>query len=372
MLFVTLGGCGGPARITADPSSAEASGGIATVAFDAGGRLWRVRATAERIYVDHSTDLGASYSPAVAVNDKPQHIRAMPEDRPGIALDRQGRITVIYYAAERHGAVPYYSYSEDNGAHFSPPRALGAAREGYEHAMVKLISDPLGRLYLFWYETTPRATSAYYTVADSAAALGVPDIKIADSMCECCRLAVDFNRAGEALALARVIFPGSIRDHALIEVGRGTGGSRRVTYDEWRIEACPRHGPAISIDHDGRYHIAWFTQGAKRQGLFYAYSTDRGAQFSEPVRIGRPGAMAEHADVLALDNRAALVWKEFDGQKTQLLAMQSADSGVHWSAPARLAESASESDHPALITDGRQIMVSWSAGDTRHRLIPLP
>ncbi|MGH8659887.1 MAG: exo-alpha-sialidase [Gammaproteobacteria bacterium] len=313
-----------------------------------------------------------SYSAPITVNETPQRIRALPEDRPGLAADKSGRIAVVYYAEESHGVVPYFSYSLDRGQHFSSPRPLTTPGSEAEHAMVKLVADDRDRFYLFWYETRAHepGASLYYTVSDKPEILPVPNRRITATLCECCRLALDFNRDQQPVLLARVIFPGSVRDHALIALNPES--TRRVTDDDWYIEACPKHGPALSIAADGRYHIAWFTQGKKRKGLFYAYADNLGQSFSQPKRFGNPKSLPEHADVLALGDRVVLTWKEFDGQRTRLLAMQSRDRGNTWLASSVIGESNSGSDQPDLITNGQRTFASWSALDNGHRLIPIP
>lgn len=370
-LYLVLWGCAS-APVAPNASASAASGLIVSVAFAPDSRVWRVHAAADRIYLDYSDDFGMSYSAPLTVNETPQRIRALPEDRPGLAADKSGRIAVVYYAEESHGVVPYFSYSLDRGQHFSSPRALNTPGSEAEHAMMRLAADSRDRVYLFWYETRAHdlGGSLYYTVSDKPEMLSVPDRRITTTLCECCRLAVDFDRREQPVLLARVIFPGSIRDHALITLDPES--TRRVTNDDWHIEACPKHGPALSIAADGRYHIAWFTQGEKRQGLFYAYADDPGQSFSQPMRFGNPESLPEHADVLALGERVVLTWKEFDGQQTRLLAMQSHDRGNNWSAVRVIGESNSESDQPHLITNGQLIFASWSALDNGHRLIAIP
>src|SRR5207249_9208192 len=65
---------------------------------------------------------------------------------------------------------------------------------------------------------------------------------------------------------------GSIRDHGVVTFNDATtpGPLRRVSVDDWKLEACPHHGPSLAIAPDGSYHVAWFTDGKARKGLFYA------------------------------------------------------------------------------------------------------
>jgi hypothetical protein len=297
-----------------------------------------------------------------------------------LIVDRLGRIFVVYYADDPHPVATYYSYSLDDGQHFNTPRLLSDQRPEVEYSMDMLVSDPSGRLYLFWYENRGKdrwaeeqGASLYYTSMDQPEQLTITNHKIKDAMCECCRLAVDFDTDSLPVLFARFIFPDSIRDHGMLKMTLdGTPGSSwRVTYDDWQLEACPEHGPALSIAGDGRYHITWFTLGQREQGLFYAYSDDQGKHFSPPMPFGAKQSLAQHADVLALDRRVVLVWKEFDGEKTRTMAMQSHDRSSTWSSASVIAESDSDSDYPFLMTDGKAIFLSWNTQDHGYRLIPI-
>ena len=67
------------------------------------------------------------------------------------------------------------------------------------------------------------------------------------------------------------------------------GEVRRVSNDDWQISACPHHGPSLSISPAGTYHVAWYTNGKARKGLFYARSDDEGGLLqSASARPFRP------------------------------------------------------------------------------------
>ena len=170
-----------------------------------------------------------------------------------------------------------------------------------------------------------------------------------------------------------MVFDGGIRDFGIVRVSPAGQPSPvvRVTNDDWQIDACPEHGAALAIDADGRYHLTWFTQGKKRQGLFYAFSENRGASWSAPLRIGSEPALPGHADVLALGNRVFLAWQQFDGTRTSILAMTSQNHGRSWTEPVELGSSTAVADYPRLITNGTSAFVSWSAGPEMYRLLPL-
>ena len=152
----------------------------------------------------------------------------------------------------------------------------------------------------------------------------------------------------------RNIFEGGVRDHAIMTfTDPATPGEvRRVSNDDWQISACPHHGPSLSISPAGTYHVAWYTNGKARKGLFYARSDDEGRTFSDPLPLGRSDRNPTRPYVLTGPHGTTMVWKEFDGEKTTVNAMISHDEGKSWSKPSAIATTTDTSDHPLLVSDG--------------------
>ena len=74
---------------------------------------------------------------------------------------------------------------------------------------------------------------------------------------------------------------------------------------------------------------------------------------------------------MAQGKHIILGWTEFDGVKTQLMVMQSNDGGQTWSQPKSIAEATTETDYPLLLSDGKEIFVSWNSKTKGYQLIPL-
>jgi len=357
----------------------EGGGLFVTAAFGPDKRLWRIVPEKKHVYVDYSTDLGKTFSAPVLINTESQLIKASGENRPGIAVDRSGRIYVVYAAEGNQPVTLYFSVSTDNGQSFSTPSPLSDKASEANSFQGRLVLSPSGQPYVFWHDERDRSdwrqsgNTIYYTTINGQSGLNTVARKLSDNLCECCHIAAAFYKDDQAVVLARFIYPGGIRDHGLIRTsadGKGPFVSR-VTFDQWSIEACPEHGPAISISDEGRYHIVWFTQGSVRQGLFYAHSSDRGLHFSNPLPFGNPEKLPSHPDIMAQGKCVILTWAEFDGVKTQLLVMQSNDGGQTWSQPKSIAEATAETDYPFLLNNNQGIFVSWNSKAEGYRLIPL-
>jgi hypothetical protein len=355
----------------------------AAPAFGPDGTLWLARPMVDRIVVLKSSDLGRTFSPPIVVTPEPMNLDWGPDARARIAVDPKGGLIVTFgtFQDKNFNGRAYFARSTDNGASFTRPRPITAdmTSQRFETAAV----DPTGRVFAAWLDkrnvAKARAAGRAYPGAALAYAwedgeAGFGDTAIAlDNTCECCRLGVAFAGAGRPAVVFRNIFPGSVRDHAVITFRdeKTPGPVRRVSFDEWKIEACPHHGPSIAIAADGSYHVAWFTDGTARKGLFYARADSGEAPFGPPRTLSPPGRQPARPYLLAGGGALHLVWKEFDGTKAVVRWQVSHDSGRQWSDVRTVAETEDASDHPLLVADARRVYLSWLTKVEGYRLIPL-
>jgi len=356
----------------------EAMGPVVTATFAADGRLWRALTRKDWLEVDYSTDLGVTFSVPVRVNAKRQRIRAVPEDRPEIAVDAQNRVFVTWAADARQPWTRYIAWSGDSGRTFSAPVPVSDAadRAVQNQTVVQAVGDGTARV--FWMDArNQRADGA--PVGSLLFATFNPDnwatprsVQIHDAMCECCRLAVARAADGGSAVLSRLVIDGRIRDVGIVSVAPdGTAAARRVTNDGWEINACPEHGPALAIAPGGRYHMAWFTLGTQRQGVYYAHTDDGGRTMSVPIAVGDRSQLAGHASVGVVGTTVAIAWQEYDGVRTSIHAMLSRDNGDSWEGPREIAGTKTEADYPFVLSNGRALYLSWDSADSGYRLFPL-
>lgn len=356
----------------------------ATPAFGPDGTLWLVRAMADKIVVARSTDLGKTFSEPVAVTPEPMNLDWGPDARARIVVDPKGGLVVTFaiFQDRNFNGRAFYSRSNDKGATFSKPRPITAdpTSQRFETAAV----DPsTGRVFATWLDkrnvAKARAAGKPYPGAalayaweDGEAGFGPTTIAL-DNTCECCRLGVAFAGPGKPAVVFRNIFPGSVRDHGVVTFKdeKMPGPVRRVSADEWKIEACPHHGPSIAILPDGSYHVAWFTDGSARKGLFYARADNGDTPFGAPRALSTPRRQPARPYLLANGTALHLVWKEFDGTKSLVRWQVSPDSGRTWSEPRTVADTADASDHPLLVANAGRAYLSWLTKADGYRLIPI-
>lgn len=350
-----------------------------SVAFGADGRLWRLLPAEKSVLVDYSIDYGKTFSAPVRINPTDAPIHSWEENPPTLAVDKKGGVYVLYFADDQQRSTSFFSRSE-SGIQFSEPVKISSQTDTSYHYQTEMLVAASGKIHFTWHDTRDRAEyrqqgggdlSLYHTSLHKGEKTFPADYRIAKNICSCCRTAMAEDVDGELVILARFVYPGNVRDHGMLKLSADGKPSEpwRVTFDDWEIEGCPTHGPALSIGADGRYHITWFTQGNKRDGLFYAWSDDKGKTFSKPLQIGDSDKLPGNPDILVLGKQVALVWKVFDGEVNQIMLMRSSDRGANWTAEKVIAQSEKKSSHPALVTNGKQIFLSWNAIDKGFQLI---
>jgi hypothetical protein len=356
----------------------------ATPAFAPDGSLWIARGFGDRVVLARSTDLAKTFSAPVPVTADPLNMDWGPDSRPQLVVDKSDGLIVTYaiFQDKRFNGRIYATRSNDNGATFAPPTPITPDSTSQRFQTVGI--DPDGRVFAAWLDKRNVAPAKAAGKAYSGAALAYawgdgttgfgPTHIAADDTCECCRLGLAFAGPGRPAVMFRNIFDNdTVRDHAVITFSdpNTPGPLRRVSVDNWKIEACPHHGPSLAIAPDGSYHAAWFTGGSARQGLFYARADNGQVPFGEPRALSAPDRQPARPYVLATATAVHLVWKEFDGEKAQVRWEVSNDGGRHWSEPRTIAETADASDHPLLIARGAQVFLSWLTKIEGYRLIAI-
>ena len=352
--------------------------------LDAKGRLWLASVKDGHVVVSHSDDLGKTISTPVTVNQEPEFIAAEGENRPKILVADNGNIYVSYtqpLETPFSGNVRF-SRSVDGGKTFAAPITVNDNLDPITHRFDAMGINGRGQIYLAWLDKRDNAAARkkeekysgiaiYYAVSNNDGKSFEANVKAADHTCECCRVALAIDVDGTPVIAWRHIFGKNVRDHAMLRLD-GKSDLVRLSHDNWEIDACPHHGPAASIAHDGIYHFVWFSNAPEMRGLFYARSSDQGKSFSSPFSFGNLKAQPAHPTALSFGKRVFIAWKEFDGESTSVNLIQSSDGGKLWSEPKKIAATADTSDHPMLIAAGEKAYLSWNTVKEGYRLTALP
>ncbi len=372
-----------PARHAHTPKAAELG---TSAAVDAQGRLWIAMkensSDGQFVVVQNSPDMGKTWSVPKRVQRTPEPVSAEGENRPKLAFGAKGEMYVTY---TKPLAKPYtgeirFARSLDGGLSFTPPMTVHANRDPITHRFESIIVDKSGRIYVAWIDKRDVEAAAarkekyaggalYYAVSEDGGASFRGDYKIADHSCECCRIALSLNPQGKVFALWRHIFEPNARDHALAELRPDGSVSeiKRTSFDDWRVDACPHHGPSLAFAADGTRHQTWFNLKDNAGGVFYAAASPSGVA-GTPLKLG--SAQAQHADVAAQGKDVALAWKQFDGKATAIIGKLSSDGGLNWQDKV-FASTQGVSDQPHLLSTASGIMLVWRTQNEGLRVLSL-
>ncbi len=303
-------------------------------------------------------------------------ISADGENHPKLLFGPKATVLIAYtqpLATPNTGFVRMLR-SVDAGRTFAPPVTVHADRQEITHRFESLAFDAQGVLHTVWIdkrdlEAAPKVgnkssysgAAIYRNVSTDGGATFGPDIKVADHSCECCRIALAQGTDGVLHAMWRHVFEPNVRDHAFAALSPAADTALvRATFDDWRVDGCPHHGPGLATAVDG-FHAVWF--GIRQQGdetgaaVRYARLKPDGSPRPETVRR-LPDERAEHADVMADGPRVAVIWRSIDGMTSTLKAWLSTDGGQTFRVQA-LGQANGDNDFPRLVQQGPRMAVVW-------------
>jgi hypothetical protein len=364
-----------------------------SVAMDAQGAVWRVTEKDGMVMVDVSRDLAKTFSKPLAVNSAPQKIAADGEARPKIAIGPQGQVYITWTEALKQPYAGYiwFARSINQGKSFEKPFIVHQDRAEITHRFDSINLAKNGTITVSWVDKRDliaakaagkpyEGAAIYYARSLDNGASFVAEKKLADSSCECCRIAMTNKPDGTAVAMWRHVFAGNERDHMMAEIPSTASQPaviKRATYGRWKIDGCPHHGAALVSGGEGQdwwgYHMAWFDGGndanGQSAGLYYA-RMDGVAWASTPAKkFAGSKNLAGHPALLSVGENVYLVWRESEAKTHKILGKYSDDGGRNWSEPKLLAETTGKADYPHLVSRDKQVYLAWQTAQEGLRLI---
>lgn len=275
------------------------------------------------VWLAMSADSGATFGEPRRLNPANGRVSSYAESRPVVALGADGLVIVAWAAKRDSGEYAddiVARTSRDGGASFDPPAFVNddhADPRSTYHGFLALDLSPEGAATLAWIDG--RAAAATGVVGEPASceimtstsrdrgATWPANVRAADSVCSCCRLALRSD-AGGRVALAYRTSRMDLRDPRLA-LSRDGGASFALDTllfaDGWRLSGCPSHGPALSLGPGGG-HVAWYSGADEREGVHVARWRNDGALATPPHHLdvdlrkaGRPMLASFGRDAVA-------------------------------------------------------------------------
>ena len=370
-----------PSKPAACVGSGLECANAATPFFTQDGKLLLAWTANGVVSVAQSANLGKTFSSVVKIAEHGKSLDTGSDARPQIVADQNGNVFLAYsfFKDSNWNAQINTARSVDGGNTFTTPVSL--VNDSSSQRFPSLLIKPDGNIFISWIDKRLVAAAkqggekrlggsiAYSTSQDGGKTFQTEHFAN-ESSCECCRIGAALDPLNQPVIVYRAIFPGGIRDQASQVISnKGAEPVRKIADDDWKTDACPHHGPSVAVSGAGKFHVAWYTQGSKRSGVFYANSSNQGITYSKPSRIGVEGSNVARPYLFSSGQQVWLVWKEFDGKKSVIYLKESLDDGNTWSSPKMLASTEGYSDHPLLLAQGSEVFLSWLTRDDGYQLI---
>lgn len=302
--------------------------------------------------------------------DVPSVIRLADGSIYGHWLQKSGKGTYAYDVR--------LARSTDGGKTFSTSFTPHSDGTQTEHGFASLFQMPGAGLGLVWLDGRAMKSGAgheshgasggamsvrgaIYDRSGTQMSEGAVDLRV----CECCPTAAAVTADGLIIAY-RDRSEEEIRD---IYIARYVNGKWTtpvpVHADNWKINACPVNGPALSAEGKS-VAIAWFTAKGDEGHSFAAFSSNAGASFGAPVRLDDVSALGRVDVALLPDGAAVATWIEFAEGRAQFKARRVDSSGRRGAAVAVAGiNSGRSSGYPRMARFGNELVFAWTeTGDT--------
>ncbi len=349
------------------------------------GRILFAWTVDDYLYVNYSDDRGKTFSRPINVNRTPEKVAARGEKRPKIAVDSTGNIYVswIKKLPQKWTSNIRFSWLKAGEATFSPPITVNDDTEPAGHSFNEMMVSDHGEVTLVWLDSRhsraakkrgePFVGSSIYWTTINPSSLNLSSLKplplsesttlkntpYVNGNCVCCRLALTQRETKEGelapVVMWRHIFGDNVRDHALGVLGEPL---RRVSFEQWKVEGCPHHGPSISAQ-DQRIHMSWFNDGPNASGLFYAYTDNLGETVSPAFHFSKSTESPGHPSLITGgDGKLKLAWQTFDGTQSGISITISAQ-GEQWSDVKVVTTFSGKTDYPFLLAHPDGDLLLW-------------
>ena len=361
-----------------------------SVVFDSQGVLWRASTKNGFVWADKSTDLGKTFTKPVKVNPEQQNIANNNEARPKIATDAQGNVYLTWTQNLKtlYASYVWFARSLDGGRSFEKPYIVHQNREDLTHAFNTLNIAPNGNITVLWIDGRDAMAAKlagkpftglaiYYALSTDAGKTFNAEQKLADSTCECCRIAITSKPDSTLVAMWRHVFEGSERDHMIAEVPSKNEivNPHRATFGHWKIDGCPHQGAALATGGEGKdwwgYHMAYFDGKDDKPGLYYSRMDGVAWASSVPKKFGDNTKQAGRPALLSINENVWLVWREIKDGNTSIMGIYSDDGGKNWNEPKKLADTKQKADYPILLANKNQAYLLWNLAQEGLQVIPL-
>jgi hypothetical protein len=294
-------------------------------------------------------------------------------DVPSVLRLKNGTLVANWYPTTDETIEAYdtaLSYSSDEGKTWAKAFSPHHDRTKTQHGFVSMLELGDGGVGMVWLDGRDQelntsdplgGSMALYFASFDPSWKQSAETVVNTRVCECCQTSAVLTADGPLTAF-RDRSAEEIRD---IKVSRLEGGkwSPEIALhdDNWKIDACPINGPALSA-RGRQVAAAWFAAPNDNGHAFVAFSQDAGKTWGNAIRVDDEGSLGR-VDIETLDDGSAIAsWVEFAGDRSRFKIRRVTASGQR-SEAVEVPGAGRVSGYPRMTRVGNELILAWTESE---------
>jgi hypothetical protein len=291
-------------------------------------------------------------------------------DVPSVLRMKSGALVANWYPTTDETIEAYdtyLSYSTDDGKTWAKAFSPHHDRTKTQHGFVSLLELADGGLGMVWLDGRDQelntsdplggSMALYYASFDTSWKQTGESV-INARVCECCQTAAVLTTDGPLTAF-RDRSGEEVRDIKVSRLESGKWTQEISLHDDnWKIEACPINGPALSA-RGNQVAAAWFAAPDDNGRAFVAFSQDGGKTWGNASRLDDEASLGR-VDIEMLDDGSAVAsWMEFAGGRSHFKVRRVSPAGQR-SAAMDVPGAVRASGYPRMTRSGNELILAWT------------
>ena len=335
------------------------------------------------LVVYRSESGGDVFGEPVAVDPGGGRVVAHGEGAPAFLQGARSQFHAVWIANRPGGGrVLQTARSKDFLHSFDEPVVITTGSRG-EPAFFDAAVLPSGQVAASWLarakpgSSLPGTSRLLVSVAQGpGGAFGEP-VVVANDVCPCCRPALLSGEDGQLYLAWRTTDAEDVRSMVVAsstDQGRTWSAPAPIPGVGWKIKGCPHSGPSMAF-HEGRLHVAWYSEGEGSPRLYWSRQDDQGG--FTPARVLSAGVRdANHPFLGQVDGRLFAAFQARDSSAaggwptTGIFVTEIADDEVL--APVEVPTGDGTASYPRLNALGAgRLLVAWTEHGEGDRQVML-
>jgi protein-S-isoprenylcysteine O-methyltransferase Ste14 len=303
------------------------------------------------IFVKKTADGGATWTGPYRVTNNGGNSR-----NPALLVDGSGTVYVAWQDDMKGNNDIYMKKSSDGGATWAGPYRITNNAGNSQNPVLAV--DNAGAVYVAWQDDLYGNNDIYVKKTADGGATWAGPYWVTNTTGNSQKPV----QAVDSTGTVYTAWQGDVNGNNEIFVKKSTDGGAtwgapyRVTNNTGNSR-----NPVLGADNAGAVYVAWQDDLNGNNDIYMKKSSDGGATWAGPYRVTSNAGNSQNP-VLAVDSVGTVyvAWQDDVNGNNDIYVKKTADGGATWAGPYRVTSNAGNSQNPVLAVDGNNtVYVTW-------------